>query len=148
MSKTLILAMSLSLFACGGAKTGETACLNGALTCSAGQYCNESALKCTPGCTSDLNCAGMERCQRAAGEAVGACAGAPMQSMPSGKTLVERCRSAAVALEGCGLVEPSEYAALDSACTSGFDDQMRGLLATCVEAAGEDCKKAASCAAQ
>jgi hypothetical protein len=146
MNKIAILTTSLWLFACGG-KSGETACLNGALTCSAGQYCDESALKCTPGCTSDLNCAGMERCQRQSGEAVGVCGGAPQQSMP-GKSLVERCRAAAVALEGCGLVQASEYAALDSACSTSFDDQMRQLLATCVEAAGEDCKKAASCAAQ
>ncbi len=74
MKKTTTLLLLLVFTACGGApgelKRGMSAC--GSLTCNAGQYCIND-LSCSPGCTSDLNCAENQTCQKSGQVPVGSC---------------------------------------------------------------------------
>lgn len=122
---TSLLTLTLALGACGGdsTTTGTGACgrSNGGVTqctvvvggsCSAGQYCNQAMLTCSPGCTSDDNCASGESCVRNPGEAVGACA---------------RCATTPTAACGNGRCEagettascPADCPAAGAACGNG-----------------------------
>ena len=85
---------SSSSGACGRSGNGVTECTGSVGgSCSAGQYCNTAMLTCTPGCTSDTNCASGEACIRASGAAVGAC---------------QRCTSTPTAVCGNGTCETGE----------------------------------------
>jgi hypothetical protein len=130
---------------CGnGSRTGVTACsyqpTNG---CAAGQYCDDNALQCSPGCTSDTNCAAGDYCARASGAAVGSCQACAAQT---NDRLIARCQAAVKQLDACAAIKASDAATLAAACASTLNDTMRTQLATCVEFAGADCVKVKSCA--
>lgn len=131
---------------CGGSRTGITECSG--VSCQAGQYC-EFPLNCSPGCTSDSNCAAGDRCVREAGAAVGACAPctptpAPT-SMPTESPLVTRCKAAMMRGFTCMTLNNQQYAAGVAACDSALTDTERQAIATCVESAGGNCTMVSSC---
>ncbi len=75
----LTLACALALGCDGGARAprGYTACgdfPSGPVECQPGQWCVDATFsECTPGCTSDLNCADGQTCMKAPGQSVGDC---------------------------------------------------------------------------
>lgn len=138
---------------CGLAgRTGESSCSFGNSTCPAGQYCDNDAF-CEPGCTSDLNCAANEFCEKEAGEALGVCTRCMAMTGEGGAGGGGNnggCAGLASAGVTCMFFPANQEAAIATACTQviamGGEDAMGAQLAiTCVEAAGGDCAQIQTC---
>lgn len=135
-------------------RTGESACSFGNSTCQAGQYCQDDAF-CEPGCTSDLNCASNEFCEKD-GEAVGVCArcATPMTGeggAGGGQSGTGDCAGFAQTSVTCGLAPANQQAAFQTACEVGLaeggeDAQALQLAIACFQAAGGDCAQVQACA--
>lgn len=85
-SQIFIAACFALLGACASdtSNQGYTPCgdfPSGPVECQPGQYCVDATFsECSPGCTSDVNCAAGQSCAKAAGESVGDC----VNDAPSG----------------------------------------------------------------
>ncbi len=141
--------------ACGLAgRTGENMCGLSMITCQAGQYCDNEF--CSPGCTSDNNCAGNQFCSITEGS-LGTCLNCVKQTQQSSNNtstnntssnntsgVSPACETIVNAGVTCELIEANESAAAKTACTAEPAADANVVL-TCVNAANADCAQITQC---
>lgn len=144
--------------ACGlTGRVGDTDCLNGALTCQAGQYCNVEEITCSVGCTSDNNCASNQFCDLTMGSP-GTCLNCVVytpssqgnnttsnntaNNTPTGVSAA--CETIVNAGVTCELIPANQAAAFKTECSTDTSGDVN-LLLTCVNAANGDCAQVTEC---
>jgi hypothetical protein len=139
---------------CGlASRSGVTECLSAfGGECQAGQYCDQSSLQCSVGCTSDNNCAGNQYCDIT--EGVGTCRNCVVQQPTEPDPVnpnpqpASGCDGAGAKVRACGATA-AETASFIAGCKDGladpdFKDIFEAVI-SCIDLAGTNCAEQAEC---